>query len=179
MLQDRLAQLLLDAATEDKKGFVTAGYDFDFIFQGRAFSFNALFDVATTPNTFILLDPTSVDYLIAFPFSFKAEDGPFIVSLYVGTDYTGGTPVFTYNRNSLSSNTTSAVITSGASGSSKGTMISQFLIGTGGGPLSSAGGEGGDKLPFIANTDYKYLLELDNQSATNPALMQIDFTWFE
>ena len=66
-----------------------------------------------------------------------------------------------------------------ATGSDKGTLKAEFLVGTGGTALSHAGGSSKQDLPFILDVTKNYLLEIENLSSTNPAQFEMGFTWYE
>ena len=178
-----ITERLLKSSTQNKDGFIVASYADDFIYRERAFTTNQIYDVPTGTNLLFLFDPRAEHYVVALPFSFSSEDGPFVVSLYAGTDYTGGNDANVFNRFTSSSNINDVLVTysstGGITGSTKGSQVSQYLVGSGGGPQSRSGGVARESLPFIINTNIKYLLEVENQSTTNPAMFEIRFTWYE
>ena len=104
----------------------------DFIFRGRVFSNRSVFTLGTGNNYFLFTPDPNNKSTISKPLSVSVTNGPCILEYYVNHDYTGGTP-FTIpllNRNSLSDNTTEAVITQNPTGTNTGIAISQILVGT-------------------------------------------------
>jgi hypothetical protein len=183
MLSNKLRQFFLRAATVNGDGLVVAPYADDFIYQERAFTTNDIYSVPETPNLLVLFDPTLTNYAVALPLFFASEDGPFYVTLYAGTNYTGGTAAKTFNRYNGSTNAHDALITfsstGGVSGVSKGTQVAKYMVGSASTNQTAGGGQASKNLPFVIDTTKKYLLEIENGSSTDPSNFEIGFTWYE
>ena len=90
------------------------------------------------------------------------------VHIYENTNYSGGASVNAYNVNRLSNDTYGFIITSGATGTSKGTeFITRAVFGSGGASPVGAdvSRESGGSNPTIMNPAYNYLVEIENMTS--------------
>jgi hypothetical protein len=155
----------------DKQGVVSDGAEVEFVKRGLMYTIDTLIDISAGAAYYILLDSTSktTGNVISYPFELITTDGPVYVTLSVGHDYTGGTPVVPFNRNANSSNTAQTVVSLSPTGTTTGTAIAEYIVGTSATPLFSGGGGQETGLPYIVRTPSlgTQLLKIDNQSGSS------------
>lgn len=154
---------------------LTTGYDDDSIVRGLGFTFEKNFSILSGATLNILVDysawaPEEDEYGLIYilPPVFRTTAGPVIVNVYRGTDYTGGTEFDAINPNTTASKTTSGTtFTSGATGSTKGDIVLEYLVGGAGiGPANTAGSSTGLGF-FIRTASDKTLVEVVNNSGND------------
>lgn len=145
-------------------------YKDNFTTSGKAFLFEKNFAIADDGSLYILIDYTtySGDNVFILPPQFGATDGAVVVNVYRGTDYTGGTEFDAINPNTTVAKTTSATtLTYGATGTTKGTEVLNYLVGASSTPLFSGGGGASGASFFIRQTTSKTLVEVVNNSGSD------------
>lgn len=142
-------------------------YAQDRIVRGEGFVIAKNFTIPTGGTLYGLFDYTTHtggDGLIyLMPPSFHASKGLVVVKVYRGTNYSGGTQVKAYNANELSSKTeSSSTLTSGATGTEKGVLGLEFIVGFDSQGLNLGGGTGQDVSFYIRKNTSKTLVEVIN-----------------
>ena len=170
--------LLRNVLSQNRDGLVATDYATDLIFAGKAFTVNQVYSVATGADKFFLFDPPADSYIVTLPLHFSATDGPVVVNVSTGSDYTGGTAITPLNRDNRSATAATATLTQDPTGSSLGTNAFSYLLGTSGGLFTAGGGTVADALPFIINPATTYLVQVDNQSGAN-IQVEVRITWYE
>lgn len=139
--------------------------------SGFCFQYNQIVTIQDTgtADKYFLFDPTGVpdNYrLYVAPLELiNVEDGPAYINYYIGSDYTGGTPVLLLNRNGESSLTPFTAVTENPTGTTLGTKTSANKIAKGGAlPSQSGGGDSGLKTAFIASNQLPILIQAVNAS---------------
>lgn len=154
-------------------------YDGDATVAGSGFVMKKSFSMTNAQVLSFLIDyttyhptPDQSGQVYVMPPAFKSTDGPVHVAIYRGTDYiAGATALHLYNPNTSHPKTESATqFTQGATGSNKGTVVLEYLIG---GDGASGGDDGGGSF-FIRPNTGKTLIEVTNSSGGN-----ITFNWFQ
>ncbi len=151
------------------------------IYLQKAFTINKIFTINTGITKYFLYNPTAIGpgaCARSLPLAFKTTDGPVIVKLRVGHDYTSGTVINASNRDHNSLITAQAVTTQDPTGSDTGTSTFEYLVGSTTTPQASGGGAAQGNLPFLINTNITYLLEVINGSGEN-ITFELRHTWCE
>lgn len=152
--------------SHDKGAILMTNYLDNYIAAGRLYMLTTDLDMtADTPLYYTSYTPSSsgiTSYLM--PIILNPTAGYITLYIYENTQYTGGTPAPSFNRNRRSNNNYVSTVLSGASGSVKGDLIMTRIYGTAAGALPS-GASGGNSTPYASNVlylkpDVKYLYEL-------------------
>ncbi len=149
---------------------LTTNYGDDGIVQGKAFVFDRNFTIATSGTLYILLDyttfkpnPYQYGLIYVFPPIFTTSAGVVKVQVYRGTDYTGGTQILAHNPNTTAiKKTSSTTITSGATGTNKGDLVLEYLVGGDSQGNNSANGSASGLAFYIRGNTGKTLVEVVN-----------------
>ena len=120
----------------------------------------------------------STSVLYVEPVLWSSTDGPIDVNYRVGHDYTGGTPMNAFNRNSNSPLTPNVQINMSPTGTTTGIINSSNLVGNTGGLFTSGGGQGGGGPLFIGPSSVVFLIEFVNNSG-GTVTMEYDAKWYE
>ena len=150
-------------------------YANDGIVRGLGFVYEKNFAIANGATLYVLHDYTGyvpaqgqLGQIYVMPPQFSCSKGPVLVSVYRGTNYTGGTPFTSLNANTTSPKTQSGTIhTSGATGTVKGTLVLEYLVGTDAQGGSADGGQAIGLEFFIRPNTGKTLVEIVNNSGSN------------
>lgn len=138
------------------------------VFKGVKFLIQKNFSIAASGSLYILIDYTTYlgdgKQIVIEPATFSSSYGPVIVNIYRGTDYTGGTPIPAYNVNTLIGTKSQTTFTQGATGTAKGTVTQEFLVGSGSTNQSSGGGAATSAGLIVRGNDGKTLIEILNES---------------
>lgn len=177
MHDDKRALKVEGANSIDNKAYVVSNDITEFVKQGRLYTIQRIFPILAAATKYFLFDcsgvtpnpPVFIGNVIGFPFAFGTDFGPVNVKLYADTDYnSAGTIVPLVNRNEKSSNVAQTIIKEDPTGSSKGTFIFEYLVGTAGAlPVTTGGGKAEMGAPFIIDCAKKRLLEVINNSGDN------------
>lgn len=179
MTEQQLLNRLLNSFSYSKDGLVATTYADDAVVAGNAFVFEKNFTISNAvPTLYILFDYTTyvpsdgqIGQIFVYPPLFASSAGPVIVTVYTGTDYTGGTEFNAVNSNTLASKSTSGTtLTSGATGTTKGTPVLEYLVGTDTPGVSGPSGGGAGGLSFFITGNAvgdKTLVEINNNSGSD------------
>lgn len=155
-------------------------YANDYIARGYGFAVEEVFEIEKDESLLLNIDYTSyTDFSISccdnirlarrglvlvLPPLMSTTAGPVIVDVYRGGDYSGGTSVMYYSRNTLSNIEPQISITQGATGTDKGTLSLQYLVGGDSTNQSRGGLVANPNIPFIRNNNDHTLVEIRNES---------------
>lgn len=145
-----------------KDALLATNYLDDYIVRGNVFNITLVQAfTAGTPIYFTseYMGATDIS-LFLLPIKINPTEGYLILNIYEGSDYTGGTPVESVNRNRLSSKTADVDVNVGATGTTEGTLIQSIVYGVAGTNQSAGGGSDTAFESLILNTSTKYLFEL-------------------
>jgi len=160
---NRIAQ-----ASYSGDALLVTDYAMDGIFQGFEYLIQKNFTIAASGTLNILVDYTTYTGLnkrvIIKPATYTTTYGPVLVSITRGTDYSGGTPIPAYNLNTIIGGISKTTFTHGATGTEKGTVTQEFIIGYGSTNQSSGGGTGTTDVLIIRGNTGKTLIEIMNNS---------------
>jgi len=156
-------------------GIVTTDYARDGVIRGVGFGFERNFAIANGATLNILIDyttfiPTSsmMGQIVVMPPFFQTSVGPVTVNIYRNTKYSGGTPFECINLNTLSKKRTSATtFTTGPTGSVKGDVVLEYLVGGVSQGNQSASGTAGGIAFFLRPNKSKTLIEVVNGAAAD------------
>lgn len=155
-------------ASVSKDAVLTTTYNLDAIFKGVKFLVQKNFTIASSGTLNILIDFTTYPgrdrTVVIEPAKYCTSYGPVIVNIYRGTDYSGGTIIPAYNVNTIIGGTSKTTVTYGATGSTKGTVTQEFLIGYGSTNQSSGGGTTASPDLIVRGNTSKTLIEVVNNS---------------
>jgi hypothetical protein len=173
----RASQLLIQSKSTNSDGIVVTTYSDDIIVRGSGHTLanSATLTGSTTIN--FLVDMSSVDNdktVFILPCLISSESHRVQFKFYEDTDYSGGTPVATFNPNRLSSNTKQTVFTTGASGTDKGDL----LVTRNAFAANKDSAESSAYSFLILDKTKKYLAEFENTSA-NDTVIDYSTTLFE
>ena len=177
MSEARITEMLENRASISKDAWLSTTYADDFIVRGKAFTISKNFTIAVSGVLRILVDYTTfipaadeLGQIFVFPPVFSTTAGPVTVDVYRDTDYTGGTEAVVFNPNTTVQKTLAGLtLTTGnttqITGSVKGDIVLQYLVGLATPGVSGASGGAATGLSFLIsrNTD-KTLLEVTNAS---------------
>lgn len=163
-------------------------YQNDYIARGYGFALEDVFTIASGSSMNLLIDYTTytdlndstVDLVhqgrfgtvFVLPPQMSTTAGPVVVSVYRGGDYSGGTPTLYSKRNTLSDVEPQITITKDATGTDKGTLSLQYLVGSLGNFFNQGGGSSQPNIPFIRDNQDTTLVEIVNNSGE-----EIQFSW--
>jgi hypothetical protein len=155
---------------------LTTTYADDYTTRGNSFLFEKNISILNGGTANVLLDyktyqptPSQSGMIFVFPPNFATTSGPVAITVYRETDYTGGSQIVAYNPNTLAPKKTSGTtITTGASGSNKGTATMEYLAGGGSGGVghSMPGATVGLSF-FVRKNTNRTLVEIVNNSGSN------------
>lgn len=151
---------------------LTTDYAQDTIVQGHGFVFEKNFAIASGGTLYILFDYTTytpaegqAGIVYILPPFFSTTAGPVSVTVYRGTNYTGGTAIPVLNPNTMAAKTAAGTTVSfGATGSTKGTVALEYLVGGASQGNQSASGSAAGLSFFIRPNTSKTLVEVVNNS---------------
>lgn len=155
---------------------LTTTYADDFTTRGKSFLFERNISISNGGTAYVLFDyrtytpdPGDSGLVFIFPPSFATTAGPVTVKLYRDTGYSGGTPVTVSNPNTLApKRTAGTTIAIGPTGSDKGTLAMEYLVGGGsGGVGNSMPGNTTGLSFFIRNNTKKSLVEIVNGAGSD------------
>ena len=173
-------QILGDSRSFSRDAFVNTTYSDDYIVRGYAYTLAKVQTLGSSATINFALTPTAEGFfLFVPPLSVVSQDEYVQIKVYEGGDYSGGTAITPINRNRNSSNTFQSSLTTGATGTDKGTLLITHAAFASSGPAgSSVPDTGGGSDSLILNSSKKYLVEIVNQvaSATD---VEIDVTLYE
>lgn len=161
-------------------GIVTTDYGNNAIVKGDGFTFEKLFTILSGATLYVLVDYTTYTpglnksgNIFILPPVFRTTAGPAIVTVYRGTDYAGGTEFSAINPNTTAAKSTSGTtFTAGATGTTKGDVVLEYLVGGDSLGVNRAAGDATGLAFFVRNNTNKTLVEIDNQSGVD-----IQFTY--
>lgn len=154
---------------------VVSTYADDGITKGKAYLFEKNFSISTGATLYILFNyttytpgPGQFGQVYVMPPAFATTSGPVAVNIYRGTDYSGGTEFDALNPNTTVANSKSeTTLTTGATGTAKGTPVLEYLVGGASQGNQSASGASSGLAFFIRDTSTKTLIEIVNGSGSN------------
>ena len=138
------------------------------------FFFEKNISILSGATTYILFDyttyikkPGQAGLIYVLPPFFHTTVGPVSVNLYRDTDYAGGTKFDATNPNTLATKKTSeTTLTINPTGSTKGTLALEYLIGGQSQGANSASGDSTGISFFIRDNTKKSLVEIVNTSGS-------------
>ena len=149
-------------------GILATTYIDDYTVRGAAFLFQKNYTIADAGTLYILIDYTTYtganSLVFVRPAVFSTTYGPVIARVYRGTNYSGGTEEHAYNLNTVIGGESQTTITSGATGTTKGTVAQEWLVGFGSTNQSSGGGSVTVDANIIRDNTSKSLIEIVNNS---------------
>ncbi len=155
-------------ASDSGDALLITDYATDGIFKGVEFLIQKNFTIAAAGILLILVDFTTYSGLnkrvIIKPATYTTTYGPVLVSITRGTNYSGGTPIPAYNLNTIIGGTSKTTFTYGATGTEKGTVTQEFIIGYGSTNQSSGGGTASSDVLIVRGNTGKTLIEVTNNS---------------
>jgi len=160
---------IANAFSSSADGLVTTSYSDDNTVRGNSYIFNAIETFAGAGSVNFLVDNSNVpeaNAMFILPFVLKSSEETAIIRVYEDTDYTGGTSVTPRNANRNFTDTPNFVVTTGATGSDKGTLIREhaaFATSQGNVIVSGIGGAIGNT---VLNNSKNYLVEIEAEGAT-------------
>lgn len=165
---------LLKQLSASGDALVSTSYADDGLTRGKAYLFEKNFAIGSGTTLNILFDYTTytpsgtqIGQVYVMPPTFSTTVGPVNVNIYRGTDYTGGTEFDAINPNTLVANTTSGTtLRTGPTGSVKGTLVLEYLIGGASQGNQSASGSSSGLAFFIRDNTSKTLIEIVNNSGS-------------
>ena len=167
----------------DFGAFITETIANNQVFQGNVFTSRRILDIPAV-GAEIVFDPTpsivNDKLIIVLPPSFQAVGGNEIdITLFVASEYTGGTSQEISNRDQLSSHVNDSVLLFNPTITTPGVEsgIQWFLPSQSQGNVSSAGFASGD-LPFRINPEWVQRLKIDNLDTASQRL-SYNFSWVE
>lgn len=155
-------------------------YADDYMARGYGFAIEEVFEIASGTSLFL-----NIDYTTYTDFSFSCCDniriprkgwvfilppnmitsaGPVVVDVYRGGDYSGGSAVLYSSRNTLSDVEPQITITQGATGTDKGTLSLQYLVGGDATFFARGGAAMAPNIPFLRDNTDTTLVEIRNES---------------
>ena len=172
MSVDRTTELIQKSMSNNETGLVTTSYADDGVVRGSSFVFEKNFTIANSGTLYILVDystyaPTSAQkgLVFVYPPDFGTTAGTVVVNVYRGTNYAGGTEFDAINPNTTASKTTSGTtLTYRATGSKKGDVVLNYLVGSSSTNQNSGGGSNTGMQFFIRPNTDKTLVEIVNDS---------------
>jgi len=167
-----LAKITKEQSSFSGDALLQTNYADDFTVRGNAFLFEKIITIASGESAFVLWDyttflpaPGQIGQVFVYKPFFETTAGPVTVNLYRGTNYAGGTQFLAYNPNTNhAKQSSSTTLTLGPTGTVKGTLSMEYLVGGQGlGNQSGAGSTAGLSF-FIVNNTRKSLVEIVNGS---------------
>jgi len=150
-------------------------YARDGVVAGKGFAFEKNFAIANAATLYILIDYTTfipasdeAGLIFVMPPAFQTSAGPVTVTIFRGTNYTGGTEFDCINLNTLMEKSTSGTtFTTGATGSIEGSTVLEYLVGgLSQGNQSASGATSGISF-FVRPNTAKTLIKIVNGAAAD------------
>lgn len=163
-------KLTLGQCSSSGDAVLATSYADDFTTRGNAFLFEKIITIANGATAYVLWDYNTYDpansaerFVYVFPPYFQTTGGPVTVNLYRGTDYSGGVKFNAYNPNvTVKKLTSETTLSLGPTGTNKGTLTMEYLVGgTPQGSFSAPGSTNGLAF-FIRKNQGKALVEIVN-----------------
>jgi hypothetical protein len=154
---------------------LTTTYADDYTTRGKSFLFEKNITIGAGATVYVLFDyktyqphPDDAGMIFIFPPAFAATSGPVTIKLYRDTDYSGGTPFNAVNPNTLAPKKLSGTtLTIGPTGTNKGTLAMEYLVGGGtGGVGNSMPGATNGLSFFIRDNTKRSLVEILNSAGS-------------
>lgn len=159
----------------------TSTLEEEWFFQGKSFTFEDYFSFTTDETKTFVFDPSAFDgeKIINIPISLYSTGGPFLASIYVGTDADDdGTVLLAVNRK-IGFSLPKSVIRLNPTINSLGTRIGGDIVtGTGQNPSTATGGSNIGVIPIELSTTLKTSITLTNTDGAG-IYCETKFTWFE
>ena len=160
-----------------KDAILMTSYTDNFASMGERFTYRRVLSFGAAEIQNILIDMSAMSEKKEFtlsPIIGSASEDMVEARVYEGTDYTGGTSLQFYNANRNYGDRYDTVITTGATGTVKGTNIREILF-----PGNSSGknirpASNNSLVSLILDRTQKYLIELESANTTDFEL-NIDF----
>lgn len=161
---------------------LTTNYSDDYTFKGRRFICNGVEDIATGTSVYYLFNLSAVETdgsVFILPLRAKSSEEEIRIKLYEDTDYTGGTSECIKKVNRKGTYTPNLIITKGATGTTKGDLITEHAIFASSGFFgTTTSATGGSSAPLILDQTKNYLIEISNEGA-GTTTVEHDFDIFE
>lgn len=163
-----------EQCSQSKDAVLVTSYADDFTTRGASFLFEKNIAIASGGTALVLFDyttyipgPGQIGQVYVYAPIFQSTVGPVTVNLYRGTNYTGGTEFDASNPNTLHAKITSGTtLTLGPTGTVKGTLTMEYLVGGQSQGNNSAAGATQGLSYFITNNTRKSLVEIVNNSGS-------------
>lgn len=168
-----VSRISLSQTSSSGDAVLTANYFDDSVVQGKAFVFDRNFTILSGGTLYLLIDyttyiplPTQQGRVYVGPPVFTTSAGPVKVNVYRDTYYSGGNKLIAFNPNTLATKTQSGTtFTYGATGSNKGVLSLEYLVGGEGQGNNSANGSASGLGFYVRGNNTKTLVEIINQAA--------------
>lgn len=160
---------LRNALSTSGEGVIATTFSDDYGARGKKWSCNGKFTVLAGATLTFLLDLCNLpdcSNLRIDPIVFSSSATEVEMRKYEDTDYAGGDVLQcrNINRRTENADTYNFIITSGATGTDKGTQFSiHTAYGSSGNPSQPvSSGIGGNNSPYSLNKEYNYIIEFEN-----------------
>lgn len=170
-------------ASYSKDALLSTNYADNETVKGNHYEYTAVFTLPANSKKYFLTNLASVGkksvYTGAVSIGSKSED--VYLKGYENTAFTGGTPIQFFNLNREKGEDYLSVITedpNGTEGVQEGTLFRSHITYANSQGNVTFSGSGGASNIIIFNTDYNYLLELENKSS-NDTIVELDYNFFE
>lgn len=159
-------------------GHITTTYSDDGVVSGIAHTIGVATTISDASSLNFLLDMSAVTNkdIFILPIEVESDSETILVKVYEDSDYSGGTPVETRNASREHSDTTQFIVTTGATGSDKGTELKPLTRYVFAGFFKTGHGKGYSFI--ILDTSKKYLVEL-SVVGTGSSLINVHSLLFE
>lgn len=165
----RQTQILENSLSNSKDALISTTYEDDYTARGLKYVIANTFTITAGATANFLLDLSGMPAgktVFSLPLTILSSAEEVQIRIYEGTDYAGGTVATCYNSNRMATDTYDFMITTGATGTDKGTLFKNYVAyGSSGFFGSTATGKGYGSSATILNPTKKYLLELENMGA--------------
>lgn len=154
-----------------ENGLVTTSYDEDAMIQGQAFAFDHNISILSGATAYMLIDYTThtsgAGLIFVGPPDIATTIGYVVVNVYRATNYTGGSELIAYNKNTVIGGESETTFTLGATGTTKGTRVLEYLIGGDPTNQSSSGTARKIGTTFLRDSGNRTLVEIVNNAGAN------------
>ena len=187
MTEQQLLNRLLQSFSYSGDAIKHTSYADDAITTGFGFLVEKNINIPASSTRYMLLDYTGYSpteewqtgRVFIFPPTISVSKGALIVNVYRGTDYVGGDTFSCINPNTIASKSESGTVwTLDPTGSDRGILSLQYLIGVSGTNQSSGGGNAEGLSFFIRPNTGKTLVEMVSDE-TDPVTLNYGQLLFE
>ena len=163
-------------------GLLNISTDHKYIHQGKAFEASIETASIAASGTYKIRYKTgTTKYNHSRPTVVYSTANIIKVSFYEGATFSAtGTAITVFNKNRISTTTSTAIVAKGATTSANGTLLFSYIVGTGGSPTSRSGGQAAGTVDeYVLKQNTEYCIVVENIGTTTATTGLLNLFWYE